>query len=220
MTGLEILRNPEATAEEITGIVSAQCPPIAPAECDRVSCRECWLAWLATGEPSSKEETPPLTQVEKKCQEPPEYRTARCIPDNYLTTNPVDIYMQTDRLLEGLIYQCEQESGIEPAAERARQRLIVYLMKLNRREEQLTMSPHRGELMELARLMETEYIEFRIKSFDKDLVTIVVFDVVRHQYVAELAFRKIFNSYGLVHYKTFSPARSDTPETPLGEART
>lgn len=56
MTGLEILRNPEATAEEIADIVSAPCPPIAPKECEQVGCRECWLAWLATGEPPKGKE--------------------------------------------------------------------------------------------------------------------------------------------------------------------
>jgi len=211
MTGLEVLTNSEATAEQIAGIISAQCPPVAPTECDRVSCRECWLAWLATGEmPQQKE--------------PPEYRTAKCVPDSYLTANAVDIYRQADRLLEDLIYQSihEDECGTQPAAERERQRLITYLMKLNRREEELTQSLHRVELMELARLMETEYIEFRIGSIDskKDLVTIFVFDLVQHQYVAELEFRKIFNSYGLAHYRIFSPTRNDSPETLSDEAHT
>lgn len=58
MTGLEVLKNPETTAEEIANIVSAPCPPIAPKECDKVSCRECWLAWLATGELPEKKESP------------------------------------------------------------------------------------------------------------------------------------------------------------------
>jgi len=64
MTGLETLRNPAATAEQIADIVSQACPPITPKECDRVGCRECWLAWLATGElsqekgPSDKQTTP------------------------------------------------------------------------------------------------------------------------------------------------------------------
>lgn len=51
MTGLELLKAPETTAGEIADIISAHCPPVAPTECDRLSCRECWLSWLTTGEP-------------------------------------------------------------------------------------------------------------------------------------------------------------------------
>ena len=40
-----------AAADEIADIVSAQCPPVVPENCDAFSCRECWLAWLTTGEP-------------------------------------------------------------------------------------------------------------------------------------------------------------------------
>lgn len=51
MTGLEIIKTPGTTAGEIADIISKPCPPIIPAECDKLSCRECWLAWLTTGEP-------------------------------------------------------------------------------------------------------------------------------------------------------------------------
>ena len=57
MTGLELLKAPEATAGEIADIISAPCPPIIPAHCDGVSCRACWLAWL-TGEPSKGKSRP------------------------------------------------------------------------------------------------------------------------------------------------------------------
>lgn len=50
MTGLEFLRGPERTAEEIAAVISNSCPPVIPANCDKVSCGECWLAWLMTGE--------------------------------------------------------------------------------------------------------------------------------------------------------------------------
>lgn len=51
MTGLELIKAPGTTAGEIADIISLPCPPTVPAECDRLSCRECWLAWLTTGEP-------------------------------------------------------------------------------------------------------------------------------------------------------------------------
>lgn len=51
MNGLDLLRSPKTTAEEIADVVSAQCPPVVPENCDAFSCRECWLAWLTTGEP-------------------------------------------------------------------------------------------------------------------------------------------------------------------------
>ena len=57
MTGLELLKAPEATVGEIADIISAPCPPTIPAHCDGVSCRECWLTWL-TGEPIKEKEPP------------------------------------------------------------------------------------------------------------------------------------------------------------------
>ena len=51
MTGLELLKAPNTTAGEIADIISEHCPPVCPAECDRLACRECWFSWLTTGEP-------------------------------------------------------------------------------------------------------------------------------------------------------------------------
>ena len=51
MNGLDLFRSPTTAADEIADIVSAQCPPVVPENCDAFSCRECWLAWLTTGEP-------------------------------------------------------------------------------------------------------------------------------------------------------------------------
>lgn len=51
MTGLELLKAPGTTAEEVADIISEHCPPVVPTECDRLACRECWLSRLATGEP-------------------------------------------------------------------------------------------------------------------------------------------------------------------------
>lgn len=51
MTGLEIIKSLGTTAGEIADIISQPCPPVIPETCDRLSCRECWLAWLVTGEP-------------------------------------------------------------------------------------------------------------------------------------------------------------------------
>ena len=51
MTGLELLKAPGTTAEQITDIIAEHCPPVVPTECDRLSCRRCWFSWLTTGEP-------------------------------------------------------------------------------------------------------------------------------------------------------------------------
>jgi len=74
MTGLELFNNTSTTAEEIADIVSQPCPPVLLIECDKISCQECWLAWLIKGEPISaviegvfvpqKEETPEQTSLE------------------------------------------------------------------------------------------------------------------------------------------------------------
>lgn len=55
MTGLELLKAPGTTAEEVADVISEHCPPVCPAECDRLACRECWLSWLTTGEPPKAE---------------------------------------------------------------------------------------------------------------------------------------------------------------------
>lgn len=62
MTGLEIIRAPGTTVEQIADIVAEHCPPVTPEHCDKLSCRECWLAWLATGEPP-KEKGPSDKQM-------------------------------------------------------------------------------------------------------------------------------------------------------------
>lgn len=49
MTWLEIIKASTTTAGEIADIISKPCPPVIPETCDRLSCRECWLAWLVTG---------------------------------------------------------------------------------------------------------------------------------------------------------------------------
>lgn len=51
MTGLEFLRSTGTTVEQIADIIAEHCPPVTPKYCDKLSCRECWLVWLATGEP-------------------------------------------------------------------------------------------------------------------------------------------------------------------------
>lgn len=82
MTGLELLKAPEATAGEIADIISAPCPPIIPAHCDGVSCRACWLAWL-TGEPL-------------KGKEPPDKRTA---PDDAPAYYANEVALKDEMLL-------------------------------------------------------------------------------------------------------------------------
>ncbi len=54
MTGLEFLKAPDTTAGEIADIISQPCPPIVPENCDAISCRDCWLAWLTTGSAPSE----------------------------------------------------------------------------------------------------------------------------------------------------------------------
>lgn len=70
MTGIEFLRAPGTTVEQIVDIIAEQCPPIAIAECDGLSCWKCWLAWLTTGEPP-KETGPSEKQTAPPCGECP-----------------------------------------------------------------------------------------------------------------------------------------------------
>lgn len=57
--GLEILKNPGTTAGEIADVLAKGHPPFEPGtgiDCSRVTCRECWLAWLTTGKPPIQKE--------------------------------------------------------------------------------------------------------------------------------------------------------------------
>lgn len=56
MTGIELFKKPSTVAGEIADIVSQPCPPVTPNECEHISCRECWLAWLITGKPAKEKE--------------------------------------------------------------------------------------------------------------------------------------------------------------------
>lgn len=70
-TGLEIMKSPDTTAGEIADIIGKACPPVGIVHCDKTNCRDCWLAWLLTGEAvrgkafvdAVKETYPPGTRI-------------------------------------------------------------------------------------------------------------------------------------------------------------
>lgn len=66
MTGLELLKDPGTTAEEVVDIVSKSCPPELPVSCDDISCRNCWMAWL-TGAGLPEKTEPPTEQATPSC---------------------------------------------------------------------------------------------------------------------------------------------------------
>lgn len=95
MTGLEIIRDPNTTAEQVTDIIAEHCPPITPEHCDKLSCRNCWLAWLTTGEPpkgkepSGKQTAPCLgasqeEQLPRDSPAPQRYRFDLVVEDDKL----------------------------------------------------------------------------------------------------------------------------------------
>lgn len=49
-TGLQILRDKNKTAEEIAELLAWACPPGGEkVDCDHITCKNCWLYWLQTG---------------------------------------------------------------------------------------------------------------------------------------------------------------------------
>lgn len=50
MTGLDIIRNPATTVDQIADIFASGCPPVVSGECRGRQCHECWLAWLTARE--------------------------------------------------------------------------------------------------------------------------------------------------------------------------
>lgn len=88
MTGLELFKAPGTTAGEIADIVSNPCPPIVPETCDHISCRDCWLAWLKTGEAAA----PPMSDcVIPKKEEAPGNQVPPEWEQRWVTTFGVDI---------------------------------------------------------------------------------------------------------------------------------
>ena len=97
MTGLEFIKAPGTTAGEIADIISEHCPPVCPAECDRLACRECWFSWLTTGEPP-------------KAAGPSDRQTA---PDEEgLHPNLVEMYAKAQR--KAWCMTCEMIDAITP----------------------------------------------------------------------------------------------------------
>ena len=61
--GLDILRSRSTMPKEIAAIIANGHPPFEEGEvqCDRISCEECWLAWLTAGKvPVSARKPDPL----------------------------------------------------------------------------------------------------------------------------------------------------------------
>lgn len=56
MTGIEVIRNLDTTAEQIATVISGHCPPVIPENCDHLACLDCWLSWLTQEQPA-KEQT-------------------------------------------------------------------------------------------------------------------------------------------------------------------
>lgn len=56
--GLEIIKRLDISAGELADMLCGSCPPYTcddtSVDCDATSCRDCWLAWLATGWPPRK----------------------------------------------------------------------------------------------------------------------------------------------------------------------
>lgn len=110
-----------------------------------------------------------------------------------LSENSEHICERADAVLEHLISRVGADVTKAPEDRDARdlERLLVYLAVLNRREGEATKSQHRAELTELARLMETSYIEFWVRDTAPDRVVIDVFDRALFRHSAELTFRKL-----------------------------
>lgn len=55
--GIQIVKRPDVTAGELAELLSGACPPFTsecePVHCHATNCRDCWLAWLATGKPAN-----------------------------------------------------------------------------------------------------------------------------------------------------------------------
>lgn len=69
MTGLEIIRAPGTTVDQIADIIAEHCPPVTHEHCDERSCRECWLEWMASDKSEQQAHPPPKVGAEP-CSHP------------------------------------------------------------------------------------------------------------------------------------------------------
>ena len=210
MNGLELLRNPETSVENIMAILTASCPPGISSECSEKTCQVCWHNWLLADSEAPVQLTPEHHEL-------PDDQEEQYVPEAFRQASTA-LYAAADNLLENLLYEVLHDSQLK--ANKERRNLLLYLMCLNRREEALMRSQHRAELMEIARLMETDYVDFRIATSSKKLITVTVFDAVQHRFVAELDFKKLGHSYGLDRCRFLPLPHSDSLEIPAEESHT
>ena len=173
MTGLEILRNPDTTAEQIADIIAEHCPPAVPEHCDRLSCRACWEAWLTTGEPLKKEG-------------PSDKQTA---PES----EAVDELSRAETALERAVKIIQGATAGED-----QQKLLSDLSTLGRLLEKEQSTPTATELAKieyLARGLIAGSIHLVAMPMEPSMVSAEFIDTVRRKLAARLIFERRFGGY-------------------------
>lgn len=102
------------------------------------------------------------------------------------------IYEKADCVMENLLDQVRKERRWDPDDEtlRGKEDALIFLAKLNQRESQVARFNHFGDLANLARMMETDYLEFTPEKVKNGVCRVKVLDGVLHKYVAEFLFIK------------------------------
>ena len=182
MTGLEIIRAPGTTVEQIADIIAEHCPPVTPEHCDKLSCRECWLAWLATGE-----------------SEPKTGASAEPAP---LAGEVAQELTQAEMALERTV------QIIQGATEGEEQRKLLSDMstfgRLLEKERNTPTATDRAKIAYLAEGLITESVHFVATPMEPNMVTAEFIDTVRRKLAARLIFERRFGGYYIKFVELFS----------------
>lgn len=173
MTGLEIIRAPGTTAGEIADIIAEHCPPITPEHCDKLACRDCWLAWLTTGEPGQNAGTPdePTPLVDEAAYE----------------------LSRAEAALESVV------QIIQSAMEgKEQQKLLSDLSTFGRLLEKERNTPTATDLAKveyIARGLVAGSIHLVATPMEPNMVTAEFIDTIRRRMAARLIFERRFGGY-------------------------
>lgn len=181
MTGLEIIRAPGTTAEQIADIIAEHCPPITPENCDKLSCRGCWLTWLTTSEAGQKagtsaEPTPPADEV--ACE----------------LIRAETALSRTIQIIQGATEGEEQKKLLSDMSTFGR---------LLEKEQNTPTGTDQKKIEHLAKGLIAESIHFVATPMEPNMVTADFIDIVRRKLAARLIFERRFGGYYIKFVELF-----------------
>lgn len=129
---------------------------------------------------------PQCLQIDFSGEPPPMHKS-----ENRFEPESESSFAFADALLEDIIVSMFGSGRMLNPDEKKLEQILLHLAKLNRREKLAADSEHQAKLIEIARLLETGYIEFWIEAENPESIVIKVFDSVLHRITGELTLKRI-----------------------------